>query len=70
MSRRSRAQERYLNDPVFCNVVNSLRRLLAENTIDVGTLMEAAVEAANIHYATSSTPVVFIIARDGEIGGR
>jgi len=57
----SRSQERYLHDPRYHAVVDSMRRMLDENQIDIASLYEAAVEAANQHISSAQT--TFVIAR-------
>jgi hypothetical protein len=63
MSRLSRSQERYLNDPRYHAVVDCMLRMLAENQIDIASLYEAAVEAANQHVSHTSTTFVITTER-------
>jgi hypothetical protein len=63
MSRLSRSQERYLNDPNYHAVVDCMRRMLDDNQIDISSLYQAAVEAANQHVSHTSTTFVITTER-------
>lgn len=56
--RPTRSQERYLNDARYHSVVDCMRRMLDENLIDIASLYEAAVEAANQHVMRTGTTFV------------
>jgi hypothetical protein len=64
--RLTKAQERYLHDTSFHDVVNVMVSMLASNLVDTGSLLEAAVEAANIHYQRQVPHVV--VWKGGEHG--
>jgi hypothetical protein len=63
MSHLSRSQERYLNDPSYHAVVDCMRRMLDENQIDIASLYQAAVEAANQHVSYTTTRFVISTER-------